>query len=114
MIAHVVLFRPKPSLSDDERAAFVAALDEALHHIPRISRARVGRRSVMGRTYDAHNPQEFPFMALLEFETKADLVAYLDHPAHRTLGEQFYTAAEAALALDFELLDRTETQALLR
>ncbi len=113
MIAHVVLFRPRPTLSEAERAAFIGALDAALKDIPQIKRATIGRRVVMGRQYDAMNAVEFPFVAVLEFDSKADLIAYLDHPAHETLGMQFYTTSEAALAYDFDLLDPTRTAELL-
>ena len=113
MIAHVVLFRPKSTLTDDQRAAFVRALDDALNNIPLIKRATIGRRKVMGRQYDAMNAAEFPFIAILEFDSTADLLAYLAHPAHEALGLQFYTTSEAALAYDFELLASSQTSELL-
>lgn len=113
MIAHVVLFRPKSTLTDEQRSAFVRALDDALNNIPLIARASIGRRTMMGRHYDAMNAVEFPFVAMLEFDSRADLLAYLAHPAHEALGQQFYTTAEAALAYDFELLAPSETGKLL-
>ena len=113
MIAHVVLFRPKSTLTDDQRAAFVRALDDALNNIPLIKRASIGRRRVMGRQYDAMNSVDFPFIAILEFESTEDLLAYLAHPAHEALGMQFYTTSDAALAYDFELLAPSQTAALL-
>lgn len=112
MIAHVVLFRPRADLSGPEREAFVAAFERAVGAIASITRARVGRRRVMGRRYDATAP-EFPYAAILEFATEADLRAYLEHPAHEALGQQFYTASEAAMALDFELIDAAEARELL-
>ena len=113
MIAHVVLFRPRPTLSEAQRADFVAALDAALKDIAQIKRITIGRRVVLGRQYDAMNAVDFPFVAILEFDSRDDLVAYLDHPAHERLGTQFYTASEAALAYDFDLLDPTRTAQLL-
>ena len=113
MIAHVVLFRPKADLTDEQRRTLVQALEDALVGIPAIKRARVGRRHRLGRFYDAQNAQDFPFAAILEFDNEADLVAYLDHPAHRTLGEQFYLTADGALAFDFELLEGTRASELL-
>ena len=67
----------------------------------------MGRRIALGRRYDAQDAEAYPFAAILEFHSREDLVAYLDHPAHRALGEQFYTASESALALDFEMLALT-------
>ncbi|MGH9173372.1 MAG: Dabb family protein [Vicinamibacterales bacterium] len=105
MVAHVVLFRPKPDLPDLERIAFIDALEHALVSIPLIKRARVGRRLTFGRAYDEQNSEQFPYAAILEFEKEADLRQYLDHPAHERLGEQFYHASERALVFDFDLKD---------
>jgi hypothetical protein len=113
MIAHVVLFRPKADLTDDQRRAFMAALEHALANIPLIKHARVGRRITLGREYDQQNAQDFPFAAILEFDTEADLRAYLEHPAHQMLGTQFYVTSEAALVFDYALLQGTEVRSLL-
>ena len=113
MIAHVVLFRPKAELPADARAAFVKALDDALNNIPLIKRAHVGRRVAMGRQYDAMNSVDFPFVAILEFDSRGDLLAYLEHPAHQTLGAQFYATSASALAYDFDMLEPARTGELL-
>ena len=105
MVAHVVLFRPKTTLTSDERRAFVTALEHALTNIPLIKQARVGRRLTLGRQYDEMNAFEFPFAAILEFASVDDLQAYLEHPAHEMLGAQFYLTSEAAMVYDFELLE---------
>jgi hypothetical protein len=104
MIAHVVLFRPKTELTGEERQAFVDALEQALTKIDLIKRATIGRRVTLGRLYD-QAATDFTFAAILEFASEADLRAYLDHPAHVSLGRQFYVASEQALALDYELLE---------
>ena len=113
MIAHVVLFRPKQSLSADDRRALMDALAHALANIPLIKRADIGRRKTLGRQYDAINSIQFPYAAILEFESEADLRAYLDHPAHQRLGEQFYLTSEVALAFDFEMLGPERARELL-
>lgn len=113
MIAHVVLFRPQAGLTDAERATFIGALEHALVNIPLIKRARVGRRIVLGQQYDEQNAHHFPFAAILEFEHESDLRRYLDHPAHKTLGEQFYYAAEAALVFDFDMMESDRVIELL-
>jgi hypothetical protein len=105
MIAHVVLFRPKSGLTAGERQAFVGALEHALTQIDLIARATIGRRITLGRLYDQQNAADFPFVAILEFATEADLRAYLEHPAHVDLGRQFYFASEQSLAFDFEVLE---------
>ena len=112
MIAHVVLFRPKESLSDAERHEFIQAIEHAFTNIPSIKRATIGRRVVLGRAYDDQNRENFPYAGILEFEHEDDLRAYLDHPAHKSLGEQFYVASEAALVFDYDLLDCTRAHEL--
>ena len=113
MIAHVVLFRPRADLSSAAREALVDALRHALSHIPRIKRAHVGRRVAIGRAYEQENALQFPYVALLEFETERDLLDYLNHPAHSALGEQFSATAEAALVYDYELIDADRATDLL-
>jgi hypothetical protein len=113
VIAHVVLFRPKESLSADDHRALIDALAHALANIPLIKRSHVGRRRILGRQYDAINSLEFPYAAILEFDSEADLRAYLDHPAHQRLGEQFYLTSESALAFDFEMLGPERARELL-
>jgi Stress responsive A/B Barrel Domain len=113
VIAHLVLFRPKGDLTDSQRHAVVSALEAALTGIPAIRRARVGRRRTLGRPYDAYNAEDYPFVAMLEFDSETDLVAYLEHPAHRSLGEQFYLTSDRALAMDFELLEDHQLRQLL-
>jgi hypothetical protein len=113
VVAHVVLFRPKPDLTDAQRREFLTALQYALTNIPLITRARVGRRITLGRVYDRQNVEQFPYAAILEFHTEADLRAYLDHPAHEALGAQFYTRSAGALVCDFELLDGSRAGEIL-
>jgi hypothetical protein len=100
---HLALFRPAPGLGADQRRALLDTLRHAVAGIPQIQRARVGRRRRLGRAYDeAAGPYEY--LVMLEFASEDDLRAYLDHPAHTSLGEAFYTATDAALACDFELV----------
>jgi hypothetical protein len=102
MIQHVVLFRPKSALSESDRLALVAALKHAVNGIPMIRRATIGRRVLLGRQgYETEMAEHFEYSAILEFDSEADLRAYLDHPAHDELGRRLTTAADAMLAYDF-------------
>jgi hypothetical protein len=103
MTAHVVLFRPRPDLTDEARQALVAAFDAALREIPAIRRARVGRRLMLGRPYESLMTGDYPYIAILEFADRAALAAYLEHPAHTQLASRFFAAFEEALIYDFEL-----------
>lgn len=113
MIAHVVLFTPRHSITDDERQVFVDALETALRGIPQIVRSTVGRRFIAGRPYDALATAAYDYLAIMEFASREDLLRYLDHPAHVALAQQFYAQMEIALAYDYEAVDGAEARALV-
>ena len=105
MIAHVVLFRPRADLPAEARQALGAAFEAALAGIPSIRRARVGRRLILGRAYEALMRTDYPYVAILEFADQAALAAYLEHPAHEQLAARFFSAFEEALIYDFEMAE---------
>ncbi len=47
----------------------------------------------------------FEYAAILEFDSEADLHAYLQHPAHAEIGQRFTSSAAVAVAHDFEIVD---------
>jgi hypothetical protein len=102
VISHVVLFRPKATLTESERDALIAALRHAVSGIPTIRHATIGQRVLLNRPgYETHMAEHYEYSAILEFDSEADLRAYLDHPAHVDLGTRLFTAADAVLAYDF-------------
>ena len=102
MIAHVVLFRPRATLSDAERDALLASLQHAIKEIAQIKRSFIGKRILLNRAgYETQMAEHFEYSAILEFDSEADLRGYLDHPAHADLGRRLFTAADAVLAYDF-------------
>jgi Stress responsive A/B Barrel Domain len=102
MISHLVLFRPKPDLSAEDRAALIHALKHAVDGIPQIKHAAIGKRILLNRPgYETQMAEHFEYSAILDFDSEADLRAYLDHPAHNDLGRMLFTSAEAVLAYDF-------------
>lgn len=113
-IAHVVLFRPREDLSQADRREFSASFERALTSIPHVRRARVGERVNLGRFYDHQNARDFSHIAIIEFDSEADLRAYLEHAAHQELGERFYQAAETALVYDFELREGEDVRGTFR
>ena len=102
MISHVVLFRPRGTLTVTERATLIEALRAAVSGIPSIMRATIGKRILLNRPgYETQMAEHFEYSAILEFDSEADLRNYLDHPAHVALGRLLFTAADAVLAYDF-------------
>lgn len=103
MIAHVVLFRARPDLAPEARAALARAFEAALREIASVRRANVGRRLTQGHSYETLMKVDYEYAAVLEFDDAAALNTYLEHPAHQQLASQFYLAIEQALMYDFEL-----------
>ena len=102
MVSHIVLFRPRPSLTAGERQTLVAALRGAVEGIPQIRRATIGKRLLLNRPgYETQMAEHYEYSAILDFNSEADLRAYLDHPSHNELGKLLFTAADAVLAYDF-------------
>ena len=101
MVVHVVLFRPKPGLSESERDAMIRALGAAATEIPTVRRFSVGTRVLHGAAYEALMAEDFPFAAIIEFDDVAGLQTYLRHPQHEALGQLFYRLQESALAYDY-------------
>jgi hypothetical protein len=106
MIAHVILFQPRANMTAEERKAVFAALSGAAHAIPSVRSCRIGRRIKHGLPgYEQAMSRNFEYAAILEFDDIAGLREYLTHSAHESVGRFFTTAAEAALAYDYELGD---------
>ncbi len=103
MVVHVVLFRPKAGLSEADRQEMFDALQSAANGIPSVRRFHVGTRVTLGAAYERLMTQDFPFIAIVEFDDLAGLQAYLQHPQHEKLGALFYALQEAALAYDYEV-----------
>jgi Stress responsive A/B Barrel Domain len=106
VISHVVLFRPRATLTVDQRTVLIQSLKDAVTGIPTIKRTTIGTRILLNRPgYETQMAEHFEYAAILEFDSENDLRAYLDHPAHTNLGRLLFTAAEAVLAYDFASTD---------
>lgn len=102
MIVHIVLFRPKPDISESDRAAMYAALESAAREIPTVRRFHIGDRHTHGAAYESLMQQDFPFAAIIEFDDLGGLQAYLEHPRHTALGHLFDQLQDAALVYDYD------------
>ena len=106
MIAHIVLLKPRPDLTDDERRAAVATLASATADIPEVRRYRLGRRVTHGLPgYEQQMTTDYEFALIIEVDDVPALTRYLTAPAHRALGDLFSSATAAALSYDFELIE---------
>ena len=103
MMSHVVLMAPRPDLSDEERDAFMAAFERAIHGIPSVRGVRIGTRVKIGAQYEAAMPETGEYLAVIDFDDREGLDAYLRHPEHEALGRLFYQTLSSALVYDFEV-----------
>lgn len=108
MVIHLVLLKPRPDLSAADRQAFVAAFARATAEIPEVRGVRFGRRITHGAGYEAGVPDAADYLAILEFDDVAGLRAYLQHPAHRDVGDRFGGSVSSALIYDFEWVEGLE------
>lgn len=102
MFLHIVLFRPKVSVSATDRQAMFDALTVAAKEIPWVRRFHIGNRVTHGAAYERIMTQDFPFSAVIEFDDLAGLQTYLQHPKHEKLGALFYQLLEIGLVYDYE------------
>ena len=106
MIAHVILFAPKPGLADDDRESILADLRAAAAGIPSIRRLRLGRRVCHGLPgYEQAMREPFEYLVFVECESLDALKAYLAHPLHAAIGKHFTQRSTTALAYDYEMTD---------
>jgi len=106
MLFHVVLFRPRPSLTSEEIADLIGAVEGAHRAIPSIRRFQVGRRVLHGARYEAVMMRDsLDYAAIIEFDDLAGLKEYLEHPAHRALGPRFMQSFESSVIFDYEMTD---------
>jgi hypothetical protein len=102
MVWHVVLMKPAPGLSAEDRRGLLDAFDRACREIPAVRDVRVGRRFTFGAGYEGAAPDAADYMIALAFDDREGLQAYLRHPAHQELGERFGRSITSGMVYDFE------------
>lgn len=106
MVLHLVLYEPKPGLSDSDISGFKSVLRDASMNIPAIRQVRTGRTMDLGIGYEHRSSgQSFGFVAVFEFESVAGLKEYMAHPAHAALAEQFWKHCDRTMILDVDAED---------
>ncbi len=113
MVAHVVLLKPRATLSAEDREALLDAMRDAFTGIAEVRRVRIGKRLLIGRGYETQMAEHFEYSAIIEFDSETDLRVYLDHPRHLELGKRFFESADAALVYDYTVVDAAAVRDLL-
>ena len=101
MVWHLVLLKPNPGLTDQDRQALINAFDTAVRGIPTVRDVHVGRRITHGASYEATAPDVADYFVTIAFDDLAGLQVYLSHPAHQELGALFSRLVSSALVHDF-------------
>lgn len=96
MIVHIVLFKLKPGVGQDDArlAAVIQAMDELPHRIPLIRSWHHGPNVTA-------DPLVWDYGLEAVFNSRADLNAYFEDPAHLPVIEQWDAIAELRF-VDFE------------
>ena len=113
MIAHVVLFRPKPGLSPDQLRSFAQSIKSTVEGSEGLVRGTVGKAASIDAGYSRQlDNSTYPFAAILEFESPDDLVKYLVKPEHQALGRLFWDYCDGTVVTEFsvERLSNVETE----
>lgn len=106
MTAHIVLFQPKREVPDADRLAFARQLELACREIPSVRRAIVGKAADIDAGYARSlGDGNYTFAAILEFDDRDGLVAYLQHPLHKELGRLFWRVCERTAIVEMNLTD---------
>lgn len=113
MVVHIVLFRPKATLSGADQRALLASIEQASASIPSVRRFRVGRTVSDPPQYELQGFPDLPYLAIIEFDDRAGLQDYLEHQSHGELGRRFNDSLEAALIYDYEVTDASGAQRFL-
>jgi hypothetical protein len=103
MIAHVVLFEPKATITEADRETFLDAMRSAFKEIPAVTRSMVAERRLIGAGYEAElGDTAYSYVSVVEFEGIQELKSYLDHPLHQRLGQLFWEYCERTTIIDAE------------
>ncbi len=111
MIAHLVLFNPKPEATSSQLRSFAKAISTACREIPSITRVCVGKRIVVDAGYARNfGEKTYKYAAEFEFVDIAALREYLHHPRHQELGRMFWEICDSTAVLEVELIDGRSDQ----
>jgi hypothetical protein len=106
VIAHVVLFEPKPGLTTDERRRFLGSVRTAVLGASGLKAARIGSTVGLVQMPENRGSQTtYSYTAIFEFESSAALEAYLKHPRHDMLRKAFWENCAATMIVDAEMFE---------
>ena len=100
------MFRAKPGLNHEQRKSFALKIQETCRTVSTVRRALVGRTLDINAGYSRSlGDNTYEFAAVLDFETEADLLSYLQNPLHKELGRLFWECCESTVVMEVEAVD---------
>ena len=95
MLTHIVIWKYKPEVSEDERREHVERLRRLREIIPEIRSFAVGRDVLK-------LPRSYHTGLVATFDDRAGLEAYDAHPEHQAVAQLGRTIGEHVASVDFE------------
>jgi len=112
VIAHIVLFEPKPEVTPEQRRDFLQSIRDAARRIPAIRNARIGKTFNLYQMPEvSHGQATYSFSAVFEFDDKAGLQSYLTHQVHDRVRLLFWQLCSSTLIVDVELIEPSDESA---
>lgn len=96
MIRHIVMFRWKPSFTDDVRRQWTAGLDGLQEQIP-------GLLNLVHGPDVLHTDKSWDHVIVADFSAPEDIEVYNSHPAHEAIKPFSLPNVEQLAYVDFEL-----------
>jgi len=113
VISHLVLFTPKRDLSADDSRLFAQSIVETFRQVGSLDRATVGRAVDIDAGYKRNfGDKTYEFAAVLEFQDRAGLLSYLNHPLHKELGALFWRHCASTVIVEIEAADARSNDAV--
>ena len=94
MIKHIVMIKFKPEVSQEQQGEFVKTSVEALGQIPGV------KSIIAGQALDIEGKPAYNGALLMDFDSEAQLKAYLEHPVHKAAEAQIPTMCSDILVVD--------------
>lgn len=95
MVEHIVWFKFKSDLPEEERARLLRELVDLEGVVPGISRLKVGANFT-------DRARGFSHALVVTLSSREALQSYQDHPTHAALARALRAASDDILAIDFE------------
>jgi len=96
VVEHIVCFKLKPEITEEQEQQFIAKLRELKHTVPTVVDLSAGR------TFTPERGQGFTVGLVVRFNDKEGLAVYGPHPNHQPVKDLVGQICESVMAIDYE------------